>query len=119
MNDLRHFFTRVGRKSVLDHSPAFSPINKWIDSICKNLGPNGSHVKRRQFLVSYSQADKIHDIVGFRGIFKTWSIIAFRLVLVSAVQGSEPTLCMHISPPSRTFQSPSNPTPIGHHRALI
>ena len=39
-------------------------------------------------------------------------------MLVSAVQRSESTICIHISPPSWTSVPPDpHPTPLGHHRA--
>ena len=41
----------------------------------------------------------------------------YYVVLVSAIQWSESAICIHISPPSWTFLSPTRPTHLGHYRA--
>ena len=44
--------------------------------------------------------------------------LLYNVALVSAVQWSESTMCIHISPPSWTFLSHPTPSPaLGHHRA--
>ena len=60
-----------------------------------------------------------------RGIFffflhLYWSIIAYNVVLLSAVQQSESAMCIHISPYPLPLEPPSHPpypTPLGRHKA--
>ena len=48
-------------------------------------------------------------------------LLLYNVVLISALQGSESAVCLHISPPSWTSSTPhthTHPTTPGHHTAL-
>ena len=90
-------------------------IRSWL--LCLRLwSPNWQH-QYRLSVNAESQAPSQKHRVSM-GILFYWNVIAYNVVIGSAVQRSESAVCIHISPLSWTSCA-AHPTLLGHHKVSI